>query len=996
MKTPRAALALLLCFAVPVRAETTTDPLWTLLSSYVLTPDEKAAEIGGENGDAKGLAALQADLRLLADGFESFRDEAQVKESLVKLGPRMSPELRPFFQDRRASLEAVYRTLAVTDYTWAKRFPEPPCGPEERRSVLLSARDGLFSDAQGEASPWLVALLGDAVKGKSAGQALDQAGSKTPLAPAAYERLRAKARAITLALASERAEGAVRAKLYCDRAEVYEDLAAAHARRNEGPIEAGLTARPSANLSVFVVVWKGRRAAAIMLRAKSGPMLVTDADIVSGTDEPHIFAWTGSDPVELKARVVRRHHALGLAELRLDDGVQRPGLALAETAPEKGELVTTVGHTQLSGLWSKTSGLVVKTDGLSFQTDAALSPELSGAPVFDEGGKVAGLLVLRPADTEEGRWPIAVSAPLLARWMDGEDVPAQPTETAAIEDSGTAAILSYAKPAPIETGLGAWTIPSLPPPPPTPRGVCVSGCNSPSAPSRSYSDYSGGSSYSSGSAGAEIGKALAPLVEALIFRGIPALFRGIGKLIKGKGGSSSHTSQVAQTPPAPKAVQAPPPPKIEGLELTLTPDELIEGESLEAIAKLRFSGTNPKKGGIDVSFEYNGKTHTATTGPNGVAVFTIPIEPRERSLRDRPFDSLKDEELRARGEGTPTYLKPHQKNPTAVDKVTRRSSSAFAALDNEEGTQRGLEDGALDNVEGVDVDAVAAEWADDKEGLIQAASALPAAPMNLPDIVPLEKLYDLPVLAKVSAGSMGSASDSKPAAVMSNRCPPGTAAPDQDPPNGSPGQPPLAPPDKATLDKVCREYEQAADEACATTGTKACKDTVLMLLEYDFRSCVNRWEPDGSGSAGGIGSPVPPTPRRLPPSRRCVRIESAKTGSIAGTNSHARTLGKGTQRPMGDAVRASWRALIKRLLGGARFLKNVTHAIFEVQGGLAKLTELFDAVTQGHSVDKRPDGIKTAKMPDGTTIALRPSSSGGPPTIQINGPGGQKVKVRAP
>ena len=80
MRLTKAALALLLSIAIPVRAETTTDPLWYLLSTYVLAPDAKAVQAEGEGpADAKGLTELQSDLLLLSDGFEAFRDEARIK-----------------------------------------------------------------------------------------------------------------------------------------------------------------------------------------------------------------------------------------------------------------------------------------------------------------------------------------------------------------------------------------------------------------------------------------------------------------------------------------------------------------------------------------------------------------------------------------------------------------------------------------------------------------------------------------------------------------------------------------------------------------------------------------------------------------------------------------------------------------------------------------------------------------------------------------------------
>lgn len=118
-------------------------------------------------------------------------------------------------------------------------------------------------------------------------------------------------------------------------------------------------------------------------------------------------------------------------------------------------------------------------------------------------------------------------------------------------------------------------VPGLPPPPPTPRGVCVSGCNIPTAPSqsRSYSRSSPSTSYS-GSGGAEMGQALgeamAPLVQALVFQGIPMLFRGIGKLFQGKGDTKPSAAKAqprAETSDMPKP--EPPKPPVPRCDLSL-------------------------------------------------------------------------------------------------------------------------------------------------------------------------------------------------------------------------------------------------------------------------------------------------------------------------------------------------------------------------------------------------------------------------------------------
>lgn len=605
MRKARAALALLLAFAVPVRAETTTDPLWYLLSTYVLAPDAKAVEAQGEGpADAKGLAALQADLLVLTDGFEGFRDEAQVKETLERLKPRMSPELRPFFKDRASSLDAIYRTLAVTDYTWAQRFPEPPCEPGEARRKLLASRDGLFQTGKGEASPWLVALLGSQAEGKSAEQALDQASSQAKLTGAEYEKLRARVRKLTMALASEKAIGSARSKLYCSRAAAFTDLAASQRVKDTTLISAARVVIQKPEESVFVVVWKNQRAAATLLKTKNGAVLVTDAAIVADTDHPNLFAYSANaKPVQLTATVVRRHPELSVAVLTIAEDPARPALSLAETTPAKDELVTAIGHTQISGLWTKTSGLVTKVGEVSFQTDAAISPELSGGPVLNDAGQVAGMLVLRPADTEEGRWPVAIPAPVLLRWLDDPAITFPAAQAEVIEDDGTAAVLTRARPIELtETGLGAWNIPGLPPPPSVPHGVCVQNCGGGSSSGSSYS-----SGYS-GTGGEELGKALGELGAVLILKGIPALFRGIGKLFKGKGGSSgaaispSSGSATKSTPNKPEQSKPKLPLKPTGMKLTSAKGVASRGETVRLTAEVEFTGELGTKAGLSVTF----------------------------------------------------------------------------------------------------------------------------------------------------------------------------------------------------------------------------------------------------------------------------------------------------------------------------------------------------------------------------------------------------------
>lgn len=675
MRTARSALALLLALAIPVRAETTADPLWYLLSTYVLAPDAKAVEAQGDGpADSKGLAALQADLLVLTDGFEGFRDETQVKETLERLKPRMSPELRPFFKDRASSLDAIYRTLAVTDYTWAQRFPESPCEPLEASRKLLSSRDGLFQSEKGGASPWLVALLGPQAEGKSAEQALDQASSQAKLTGAEYEKLRSRVRKLTMALASEKAIGAARSKLYCARAAAFTDLAASQQGKNAGLISAARVVAQKPEESVFAVVWKDQRAAATLLRTKNGAVLVTDAGIVADTDHPNLFAYSANaKPIQLTASVVRRHPELSVAVLTFAENQGRPALSLAETGPAKDELVTAVGHTMISGLWTKTSGLVTTVGEVSFQTDAAISPELSGAPVLNKAGEVAGILVLRPANTEEGRWPVAIPAPILVRWLDDPAFTFPTAQAEVIEDDGTAAILTRARPIDLtEAGLGAWNIPNLPPPPSVPHGVCVQNCGGGGASGSSYS-----SGYS-GTGGEELGKALGELGAVLILKGIPALFRGIGKLFKKN--NKSPSASVVKSSPSPTAKASPPPkpppPPMPRCDIGMAASpKTIGGAPEEIVVRVTCDSPEAPLAGHKIKFEVQWDSGTARTagtvdtGPTGEAILRLSVRneaTKRAAVVDRAEGSFGDLD-RVAAEHSEPEEEPAQTAPVAAE-----------------------------------------------------------------------------------------------------------------------------------------------------------------------------------------------------------------------------------------------------------------------------------------------------------------------------------------
>ncbi|HEX4049000.1 MAG TPA: hypothetical protein VH309_14240, partial [Elusimicrobiota bacterium] len=147
----RLALALLLALgAFPVRAAESSrpDPLAVLISELSAPLDDKASDAPSASPDENGgrLARIQASLTVAAAGFETFRAPSHAAAAKEALAAASDPALKPFLKGRDASLDTIYRTLAVVDYTWALRFPDPDCSPARRRSALLQSADGLFVD----------------------------------------------------------------------------------------------------------------------------------------------------------------------------------------------------------------------------------------------------------------------------------------------------------------------------------------------------------------------------------------------------------------------------------------------------------------------------------------------------------------------------------------------------------------------------------------------------------------------------------------------------------------------------------------------------------------------------------------------------------------------------------------------------------------------------------------------------------------------------------
>lgn len=664
----RLILAVLIALGpLPAEArEPAFDALSHLINEYAGPVDQKAADAAPEDAAPPGakLAQVQSDLSLMAEGFEVFRHPSHAAEALKNLPDRIVPELRPFFKDRDSSLDAIYRTLAVTDYTWAARFPEPPCEPKSRRQILLASKDGLFTDPKtGETSAWLSRLLGPASKGKDAATALDKASSRQAVSARDYELLRLKVRKISEALESDKAVGAARSKLYCARAQAYEELASAHQPVSGGPIQAarGLQSGPApandrvADSVVLLAMVEGPdqyRAigAGVLVETGKGHRVLTDARIsaISGEGNSSIVAF--ARPKDGKTlgtpgifHPIKSDPASGVMLGRLDktDGI--PILKLAAASPELNDLVRAVGHLNGTGAWTVSQGLVTVVGKRTFTTDALLGPEMLGGPLLNDQGEVLGLAVLH----EGASSPVAIAATRLRELVEGGSGIEASSDIEFVEshNRGSAFILTTALPTfgagltapgakPLEASQYIYTQTQWG----TVRGKCMANCGD-ASPSR-------GSSYDTG--GAELGKALgqamAPLVEALIFKGIPALFRGIGSLFSKNKSTSSAPSKQAIRHETPKAAPPPPekpkePARLTGLTIEASPTTAAPGEKVTLTARVTLSDSEAPKGNIPVDFKAVPGTLArfdavprAITNSDGIATITTTIR-RDHGVR---------------------------------------------------------------------------------------------------------------------------------------------------------------------------------------------------------------------------------------------------------------------------------------------------------------------------------------------------------------------------
>lgn len=84
----------------------------------------------------------------------------------------------------------------------------------------------------------------------------------------------------------------------------------------------------------------------------------------------------------------------------------------------------------------------------------------------------------------------------------------------------------------------------------------------------------------------------------------------------------------------------------------------------------------------------------------------------------------------------------------------------------------------------------------------------------------------------------------------------------------------------------------------------------------------------------------------------------------------------------------------EEILKGAKPGKVSSSRQYHKQGGLEQANRDFDALTRGGKIRDRGGGLRTAELPNGSNVNVRPSSTGGQPTLEIRPLSGKRIKIR--
>lgn len=593
--------------------------------------------------DAADLSSLNGRLSSIVLAYETFRDSSSIDADAKTLIGYTAPQgLIPNPADRVQTLDRVYRALALLDDTRALRYPEGEACARAHRLALLRSSDGLFVDPKtGELAPWLKFELKRSKANDLPGGLI--AASAREWTVLGYLKSLSEVRALSVRLSDKNVLGAARADAFCRRAKLYEELAGAQsALRWNDP---DLTAQAKA--VVEVRLGKNTGTGTIIMLDGKPTAIVSSRFTENAYEPPDLYAKSGK---RLSGSYLRRGPTLSLLSIQSSPDVEALNLP---DASEQGERVAyAVGHPIQGGSWSVTRGLA-RPDGAMIRTDAAVDGAQSGGPLFDARGRLAGIVA------QEGA---AFDLAAIKNWLADEN--GKLPEVVGASEFGTGALLTASS---VEIpGQKGVLIES--------GAVCRDqrGCELPRpvAPPPSGGGIDHSAPYTGPNLWSMLGKLLkpAPKKEYVIPDNRP-----------------SH-APAAVRPVAPEPPKPPPDPlKPASIKLSVSRAVLAQGEELEAVATIAFTGKDGSKAGRSVAFTVvpGGKINCpgAKTDASGVARTTCTAM---EDGRDSRFDELQDETRRRLGMKTPGRVRRKVVKGDKIGALKDFQDKAIGSLDAED------------------------------------------------------------------------------------------------------------------------------------------------------------------------------------------------------------------------------------------------------------------------------------------------------------------------
>jgi hypothetical protein len=135
---------------------------------------------------------------------------------------------------------------------------------------------------------------------------------------------------------------------------------------------------------------------------------------------------------------------------------------------------------------------------------------------------------------------------------------------------------------------------------------------------------------------------------------------------------------------------------------------------------------------------------------------------------------------------------------------------------------------------------------------------------------------------------------------------------------------------------------------------------------------------------GGIGSLGGGPSIALPELQRptSLSVQSGPGSGSSGPPSTPAARGEGVGSILKDATPGK---VSKPGMGSTQYSKS---------GGFQRANADFDSLAGSSQIKRYPGDIRSTTLPDGTKVSVRPGSSQGDPTLQIEIPGQNPIKVR--